>query len=122
MRAIVLRDFPYSKDGIHIETLTKDAIFECRSDISAGLLAEKYIAEAPEDAVLTAKTDLPDDVLALVTAADEADLLAKNAREEAKSKPKDEKQAAFKAVKALDEAAAAARTVADDAIAALSAA
>lgn len=128
MRAIVLRDFPYSNDGIHVETLAKGVIFECRSDLWAGLLAEKYIAPAPEEVIPTLENDpqpatneLPADVQALVMAADEAEARAAKAREEAKSKPKGEKSAAFEAVKALDEAAAAARAAADKALAAVSA-
>lgn len=120
MRAIVLRDFPYSSDGIRIEMLKKGVVFECRSDLSAGLLAEKYIAEAPGEVALTPKSDFPVDVQALVNAADAAEKAAAAAREEAKSKPKAEKQAAFQAVNALDDTAAAARAAADEAIAALS--
>jgi hypothetical protein len=121
MRAIVLKEFPYSHDGMKIEQLPEGTVFECRGDIYSGLKAEKFVDAVVDEPLTEKKVELPPEIQALIDAAEAAEAAAAEARDAAKKAKPADKQAAFAAAKELDEKSAAARKAADEALATLKA-
>ncbi|WP_431861383.1 hypothetical protein [Azospirillum sp.] len=48
MRALVLKDLPYSADGVRIVTLPAGQEADIRDDLAPGLIAAGYIADASQ--------------------------------------------------------------------------
>ena len=49
MKALILKPFAYSADGVRVCELGRDEVVEIRDDLAAGLVAEGFIAAAPAD-------------------------------------------------------------------------